>query len=133
MSNSSLDVKPLVTFDFDDTLACRRWDKDDECFVHMHDNFVLIDLIRDLIANDFRVMIVTSRHRTLQSAKEIDDFIKKHNLDVRVKFTNGKFKFSLLMAFNSIMHWDDDPIEVLKARNMGIFCVLVPPPVGCDE
>ena len=64
------------------------------------------------------VHIVTSRKDTPENRKEIEDFVKENELNIKgIHFTNLDRKSKKLNDLNSIKHYDNDPREWKNIEN----------------
>ena len=112
-------MKKLITFDFDSTLTKTRFDASQGIFLpSMDPKEQMLDLLR-VMALAFDVKIVSSRWATDKS--EIIEFVKEHNLPIsEIICTDGSPKWITLRQINSIMHFDDDEIEIDSLEEKGL-------------
>ena len=123
----------LVTFDFDNTLTVSRWDEEEETFVHVGPNLVMIQCLKAHLEMGNKVMVVTSRHQkhednppAFNDSPRVKQFLEEQGVLQSISgihFTNGDWKAPLLDALDSARHHDDDQEELsrLPARCEGIF------------
>jgi acid phosphatase class B len=120
--------KPIVTFDFDDTL----------CMEDGTPNFAMMNLVHKHAAEGCKCYIVTARNKAHESVKWINknggtrirvkDFIKDHQLPIKqCHFTNHEPKSDVLKLHNVIMHYDncDEVLKELKDKNIPCQKALV--------
>ena len=101
----------LKTFDFDDTLAMQ--DNSLNPIGEKH--------FRKCMENKDMIFIVTSRHFSPDSEKEILKFLKNNGLHaLSVIFTEGNLKVRDLMIMGSTVHFDDDKRELEALEGTGI-------------
>lgn len=119
--------KPIVSFDFDDTL-CMEEDGSP--------NIQMLDIVRKYAAEGFKCYIVTARNKSHESKKwiknnkpnrvRIKDFIKEHNLPIKqCHFTNHEPKGSYLKKIGSTKHYDDHIEQIASAIEYGIEAIHV--------
>jgi acid phosphatase class B len=114
--------KPVVTFDFDDTLCMRDGTP----------NFNMIDLVHKYASLGYKCYVVTSRnkdHETFSWMKKnqlthVKDFIRDHEIPIKqCHFTNHEPKGPILQKLNSIRHYDNMDEELESAKEYGIEAV----------
>ena len=100
------DKPEIVTVDFDDTLK-------------MEDSGTANPIVINQIKKETKpVHIVTSRKDTPENRKEIEDFVKENELNIKgIHFTNLDRKSKKLNDLNSIKHYDNDPREWKNIEN----------------
>lgn len=100
------DKPEIVTVDFDDTLK-------------MEDSGTANPIVISQIKKETKpVHIVTSRKDTPENRKEIEDFVKENELNIKgIHFTNLDRKSKKLNDLNSIKHYDNDPREWKNIEN----------------
>lgn len=129
------DIKPnkgTISFDFDFTL----WDETENSFIPES-----VALLRQLLSEGFRVIIVTSRipkwadeaHGLIKSRLKLDleVFSAPGNADDCQEF--DRIKSDVLLAEKAIKHFDDIPesSSLTKAKLNGVE-VLLPPAVKAN-
>ena len=85
----------VVSFDFDGTLSTKKGQ----------------DKAKELLAENYRVLIVTARQST--DSKEVFDVADK--IGIRrsdIYFTNGANKWSLIKRLGIAIHYDNNPEQV---------------------
>jgi hypothetical protein len=100
------DKPEIVTVDFDDTLK-------------MEDSGTANPIVINQIKKEAKpVHIVTSRKDTPENRKEIEDFVKENELNIKdIHFTNLERKSKVLQSINSIKHYDNDSREWKNIEN----------------
>ena len=100
------DKPEIVTVDFDNTLK-------------MEDSGTANPIVINQIKKETKpVHIVTSRKDTPENRKEIEDFVKENELNIKgIHFTNQDRKSKKLNDLNSIKHYDNDPREWKNIEN----------------
>ena len=129
----------LYSFDFDNTLI-RYHTLEDGDVEYLGPHEVNIQLVKDLVAEGNKVIIVTSRSK-LKGAKRVWDLaptpeeaIEMFGLPVEeIYYTRGDLKADKLMELGVVKHWDDDEDEVLAAERAGIEAELVPTEQGMTD
>lgn len=113
--------KPIVTFDFDDTL----------CSEEGIPNEAMIKLVRKYSDDGCKCYIVTARNKSHESPKwiaqnepkrtRVKDFIEEFDLPIKqVHFTNHAPKGPLLAKLGSILHFDDHEDQIASCKEHGI-------------
>jgi hypothetical protein len=122
----------IYSFDFDNTLI-RYQTLDDGDVEYLGPHKENIALLKDLVEQGNKVIIVTSRSRPNKpkfdwdKAPTPEEAIEEFNLPVEeVYYTFGDFKAEKLLELGVSKHWDDDEGEVATAEAAGIEAVLVP-------
>lgn len=119
--------KPIVTFDFDDTLCI---EKDGS------PNLEMIELVRKYAAEGYKCYIVTARNKAHESVKwinnnggtrvRIKDFIKEYKLPIKqCHFTNHEPKGPYLKKIGAVKHYDDHDEQLASAAEYGIDAIRV--------
>jgi hypothetical protein len=100
------DKPEIVTVDFDNTLK-------------MEDSGTANPIVINQIKKETKpVHIVTSRKDTPENRKEIEDFVKENELNIKgIHFTNLERKSKKLNDLNSIKHYDNDSREWKDIKN----------------
>ena len=128
--------KRVVTFDFDDTLSLSHWGEEEDDWVHDGPHESMIDRIKKFIADPSNtVYIVTSRFEKHepQSLKKpnqqaVQQFLDDYDINVDgIFFTNGQPKIETLLKLQSTLHHDDDPGDILDARDHDIEAIVSDP------
>ena len=122
----------IYSFDFDNTLIRYHTLEDGDVEYHgPHEENIA--LLKDLVAQGNKVIIVTSRSRPNKPKFEWDkaptpeEAIEEFSLPVEeVYYTFGDLKAEKLLELGVSKHWDDDEDEVKAALEAGIEAVLVP-------
>ena len=128
----------IYSFDFDNTLI-RYETLEDGDVEYLGPHEENIQLVRDLVADGNKVIIVTSRHQLAKklpwdTAPTPEETIQELGLPVdEVYYTSGEFKAPKLLELGVIKHWDDDEEEVATAEAAGIEAVLVPVEEGITD
>ena len=126
----------VVTFDFDDTLSLSHWGEEEDDWVHDGPHKMMIERIKKFIADpSVTVYIVTSRYENREeesqenpNQKAVGEFLNEQGIDVEgIFFTNGKSKIETLLKLGSILHHDDDPGDILDAREHNIEAFVSDP------
>ena len=126
----------VITFDFDDTLALSHWGEEEDNWVHDGPHEQMIEKIKAYLGDpSITVYIVTSRFEKNEAdalenqyQKSVREFIEEYGLNVKdVFFTNGKPKIETLLKLGSSLHHDDDPGDILDAREHDIEAVVSDP------
>ena len=126
----------VITFDFDDTLSLSHWGEEEDNWVHDGPHEMMIERVKNFISDpSVIVYVVTSRYekheaKALESPdqKSVREFLEEHNLNVEdVYFTNGQPKIETLLKLGSVMHHDDDPGDILDARENEIEAIVSDP------
>lgn len=107
---------PLVTFDFDLTLAS-LWGQP----------LPALDALRAHLTRGDRVLVVTSRADSWQNRVAVRAFLRQEGLNLGIICT-GADKGPALAELGSTLHYDDDPVECRVAAEHGIEAVQVPVP-----
>lgn len=104
--NKPFGEEETISVDFDDTLK-------------MTDSGTANPIVVNKIKQEIRpVHIVTSRKDTPENRKEIEDFVKENELNIKdIHFTNLDRKSELLKSINSIKHYDNDSREWKNIEN----------------
>jgi acid phosphatase class B len=114
----SVTREPVVTFDFDDTLARR-----DAKNLVLHPRLEIVDkLIRAGVNPGCKVFIVTRRDEA-QEGEETRRFLDENGLTEYIdgiRFTSGMPKRDFLIDVGSRVHYDDNIEDVLDAEDVGI-------------
>jgi len=117
--------KPIVSFDFDDTLCM---EKDGS------PNLPMLELVRKYAADGYKCYIVTARNKAHESIRwinkhektrvRIKDFIKKYDLPIKqCHFTNHEPKGFYLKKIGAIKHYDDHDEQLTSAKEHGIEAI----------
>jgi len=122
----------IYSFDFDNTLIKYHTLEDGDVeYLGPHEEN--IQLVKDLVAEGNKVVIVTSRCKLKGEKKPWDDAptpeeaIIEFGLPIEeVHYTYGNLKADKLMELGITKHWDDDDDEVAAAWAVGIEAVAVP-------
>jgi len=143
-------TSPIVTFDFDDTLALSHWGKEEDDWVHDGPHQEMVDRLMNYHEKKYNIYIVTSRHEEIQDENgkwhtfdskrkppkkyieeyqmPIWEFVKKNNLPIKdVYFTNGKPKIDTLLKLKSEIHHDDDLDDIEDAEKNDIKGIISKP------
>ena len=128
-----MQMRKLVTFDFDDTLTLPI--KDNEGYWVSGGsvpNEKTIATMKEIDARGHEVAIVTSRICTEGSKERIAMFVMEHELPVErdVVFTNKEWKADFLEEIGSVLHFDDSKEELERIEAKGIQVVEIPHPPG---
>ncbi len=128
-----MQMRKLVTFDFDDTLTLPI--KDNEGYWVSGGsvpNEKTIATMKEIAARGHEVAIVTSRICTESSKERIAMFVMEHELPVErdVVFTNKEWKADFLKEMGSVLHFDDSKEELERIEAKGIQVVEIPHPPG---
>jgi len=120
-------MKPVITFDFDWTLTKAK--VCDEGF-WWSSNTPNKPMLRHLnnMSKSFDVKIVTSR--SSQKLPEVLQFVENHKLPVSdVIATNGEDKALTLKELKSVIHFDDDEVEIKEIEKLHPDCspILITP------
>ena len=124
--------RPVVSFDFDDTLQLTPWDSEKADWAGYDldnqplsfPNERIFDILRQYKEKDWKVIIVTTRND--EYMPEVHEFIKKHNLPVEeVHNTNMSWKKNTLKRLNVHTHYDDNKDELRKLKHTKIIGKLV--------
>ena len=122
----------IYSFDFDNTLI-RYETLEDGDVEYLGPHEENIALLKDLVEQGHKVIIVTSRSRPTRAKFDWDkaptpeEAIKEFNLPVEeVYYTFGDLKADKLLELGVSKHWDDDEDEVEAAVAAGIEAELVP-------
>ncbi len=123
----------LVTFDFDQTLTVSRWDEENEDFVHMGPNLVMVQCLKAHLDMGNEVHIVTSRHEKFEKvghhdAPRVSDFLRSEGIFGQISgihFTNGEWKADTIKRLGSLRHHDDDEEELIRLHE-DCECIHVP-------
>jgi acid phosphatase class B len=118
--------KPVISFDFDDTIYKLTWDDEENDYVRDEQNQIIGELdqeISDLIYKYHKagkkVVVVTSRMDATMD--EVREFIKKHNLPIQeIHNTNFEPKVFTLEKIGASVHYDDDIEEIRPLKSRGI-------------
>lgn len=113
--------KPIVTFDFDDTLCSEDGIPNEE----------MIQLVKKYADAGCKCYIVTARNRAHESPKwisknspgrtRVKDFIQEFDLPIKqVHFTNHAPKGPLLAKMGSALHFDDHEDQIASCEEYGI-------------
>ena len=98
-----LNQQPMVSFDFDDTLAISCTDQGDWTSLP---NFEMLDLLRQYATDGCRVAVISSREEGDKG--EIVEFVQRYKLPVaKIICTDGDFKGPILAALGVVVHHDD--------------------------
>ena len=129
----------IYSFDFDNTLI-RYHTLEDGDVEYLGPHEENIALLKDLVEQGNKVIIVTSRSRPNKPKFDWDiaptpeEAIEKFSLPVEeVYYTLGNLKAEKLLELGVSKHWDDDEEEVAAAADAGIEAVLVPVEEGITE
>lgn len=117
--------KPIVSFDFDDTLCM----EDDGS-----PNHVMLEIVRKHAAEGCKCYIVTAREKSHESKKwiannggnrvRVKDFIKEHNLPIKqCHFTSHELKGRILKKIGVWKHYDDSDKQLDSAQKHGIEAI----------
>tara|TARA_R110000824_G_scaffold8737_4_gene39674 strand:- start:81892 stop:82407 length:516 start_codon:yes stop_codon:yes gene_type:complete len=127
----------VVTFDFDDTISLSHYDPDSDFgWVYDGPHEMMIERAKKFIADpSITVYVVTSRFEKneAQSRENPDQWAVKEFLDEKgievdgVYFTNGQPKIETLLKLGSVLHHDDDPGDILDARENDIEAFVSDP------
>lgn len=126
----------VVTFDFDDTLSLSHWDDEVDWWVHDGPHDAFIDKLNQYLTDPSKkVLIVTSRFEDKEQDSlehpdkmAVQEFLDKYNIKVDgIHFTNGQPKIETLLSLKSTIHHDDDPGDIIDARNNDIEAVVSDP------
>ena len=120
-------MKPVVTFDFDWTLTIPRVCDEGFWWSSSTPNKPMLRQLNNM-SKSFDVKIVTSRHTCKLS--EVLQFVEIHKLPVSdVIATDGEDKALTLKELNSVIHFDDDEVEVREIKNLHPNCspILITP------
>ena len=110
-----------------------RWCDEEETFLHVGPNLVMIQCLKAHLDMGNEVRIVTSRHEKneeispgFNDSPRVKEFLESQGLLHKVSgihFTNGAWKAPLLEELNSLRHHDDDEdeLERLPSSCEGIF------------
>lgn len=128
--------KPVVSFDFDDTLSMNEWDDEENDYkrhkngdIIQHPNKKMIERLKEHKKRGDIVYVVTSRDQNT-GKDDIIQKLKKYgilHLLSGLYFTNGEFKANLLKILGVTLHYDDDQEELNQLSNVGIKGVAVSP------
>ena len=121
--------KPIVTFDFDDTL----------CMEDGTPNLVMMGLVHKYAAEGYKCYIVTARNKAHESLKwikknnseriRVKDFIMDNQLPIKqCHFTNHEPKGPVLKRIGSVRHYDDHDEQLESAKEYGIEAIRALPP-----
>lgn len=113
--------KPIVSFDFDDTL----------CMEDGTPNFPMMGLVHQFAADGYKCYIVTARNKAHESKRwivknggtrtRVKDFIREYNLPIKqCHFTNHEPKGPVLKEIGVVIHYDDHPEQIASAEEHGI-------------
>lgn len=126
----------IITFDFDDTLSLSHWGEEEDTWVHDGPHQQMVNRIKNFIADpSITVYIVTSRFekhepQSLENPNQqaVQQFLDDHKINVDgVFFTNGQSKIETLLKLQSTMHHDDDPGDILDAKEHAIETIVSDP------
>lgn len=107
-------MKKTITVDFHDTLCFY------DAIEDYYDNKHLVKILNKLSKNNYDIIIVTAGNKA-QHGKDINDFIKRNNLDIKtIYYTNGQMKGKLLKKLNSLLHIDNDLEQLKSCEDSGI-------------
>ena len=122
----------VYSFDFDNTLI-RYETLEDGDVEYLGPHEENIALLKDLVEQGNKVIIVTSRSRRTRpkfdwdNAPTPEEAIEQFDLPVEeVYYTFGDLKAEKLLELGVSKHWDDDEEEVAAAEAAGIEAELVP-------
>ena len=122
----------IYSFDFDNTLI-RYETLEDGDVEYLGPHEENIALLKDLVEQGNKVIIVTSRSRPNKpkfdwdKAPTPEEAIQEFELPVEeVHYTYGNLKADKLMELGVTKHWDDDDDEIAAAWAVGIEAEAVP-------
>jgi len=130
-----LKEEEVVTFDFDSTLSLSHWGKEEDNWVHDGPYLPMIKMFKQYKNKGYKVYIVTSRYskfekdaEMVENQRSVKEFVEEYHLyPDGIIFTDGNLKADTLKSLNSLIHYDDDPVEIQAAEEIGIKTVLVDP------
>lgn len=125
--------KPVVSFDFDDTLFMLHWNTEETDYVRDDHgtpvgtlNKKIAEKIIDYKTEGYIVYIITSRYAIYRN--EVEDYLRDNNLMGYIDdviFTNGSWKASTCKKYGVRIHYDDDPQELRRLKYKKIETVKV--------
>ena len=120
-------MKPTITFDFDWTLTKANVCEDGLWWSSSVPDESMVRHLRNM-SKSFDIKIVTSRHTSKLPA--VLQFVETHNLAVSdVIATDGEDKALTLKELKSVIHFDDDEVEIEEIKKHHPDCspILVTP------
>ena len=125
------DDKPVVSFDFDNTIAMSYWDNENNDYVRDVDgsafqtpNEEIVNKIKEYKSKGYRVIVVTSRYDKWR--EDTESQLKEWGIPIdKVYFTNGAWKANGLKQLGVEVHYDDDWEELRRLKYKGIKGIKV--------
>ena len=130
-------TQKVISFDFDNTLANTRRTEDGDYATDEQGNLYvdgsnaqIIDLLWQYHQQGYKIWIVTARMATHTAKKQVEDFVKQHDLPVeKMYFTNYRKKGPLMAKLQHVVakHYDDSQYEIdsIKQHAPKIEAILV--------
>ena len=131
------EIKKVVSFDFDNTLALSQWDDNLDEFVYVGTHKEMLAKLKKYgYDRSYTVYVITSRHGNKEeripeehpNGKAVQEYLDEQGIIVDgVYFTNGQLKKEKLIELEVDIHHDDDPEEVRAAEEADVEVVVSDP------